>query len=170
MTFQNILIPPVLYSVLAVVVGALVVLLFTSRLTRNTPLLVTIGFVSLVVGAIPALRGDGRTLIAVLGIAAAGAVAMLLLATVELEEPSQRPEIAALVLLGAGGGMAFATAGDLLAAVVALETLSLAGAIMVALGRGMRTLEAAFKLFVISSISFATMLYGVGLIFLATVE
>ena len=39
---------------------------------------------------------------------------MLLLHSVEIEEQSQKPEIAALLLLGSAGGIVFATANDLL--------------------------------------------------------
>ena len=162
------LIPPALISVIILVVGALIVLLFTNRLTRATPLLVTLGFVSLVVSILPALRADSQTMLAVFGVAVAGAIAMLLVGSAELEESTQRPEIAALILLGSAGGVAFATAGDLLSAAIGLETLSLTAAIMVALSRGERPLESAFKYFVLASISFASLIYGLGLILMAT--
>jgi len=137
-------IPPVLISTIILSVGALIVLLFTSALTRNTLALAAVGAATLVVSVIPALRGDGATQAATLVVALAGIVAMLLLYSVEIEEPSQKPEIAALVLLGAAGGIVFATANDLLTAVIGLETLSLTGATLAALSRGTRPLEAAF--------------------------
>jgi NADH-quinone oxidoreductase subunit N len=161
-------IPPVLISTIILSVGALIVLLFTSALTRNTLALAAVGAATLVVSVIPALRGDGATQAATLVVALAGIVAMLLLYSVEIEEPSQKPEIAALVLLGAAGGIVFATANDLLTAVIGLETLSLTGATLAALSRGTRPLEAAFKYFVLAAISAAVLLFGIGLVFIAT--
>ncbi|MDP8922711.1 MAG: hypothetical protein M3O34_07525 [Chloroflexota bacterium] len=164
--------PAALISIVLLVLGALIVLLFTNRLTRDTPLLITLGVVSLVVGGLPAfgaLRADdAHTALAIAGVAAAGAIGMLLVGSAELQDSTQRPEIAALILLGSAGGVAFATAGELLSAVLGLETLSLTAAIMVALSRGERPLEAAFKYFVLAAISFATLVYGVGLVFMAT--
>src|SRR6187402_1692395 len=121
----NLMISPALTSVLILSVGALIVLLFTTPLTRNTVWLATLGTVTLVLAALPSLRADGATLAATLTVAAAGIVGMLLLHSVEIEESSQKPEIAALLLLGSAGGIVFATATDLLSAVIGLETLSL---------------------------------------------
>jgi NADH-quinone oxidoreductase subunit N len=164
----NMMIPPALISVLVLSVGALIVLLFTSAFTRNTLWLATIGTLTLAISAVPSLRADGATLAATLTVVAAGIVGMLLLHSVEIEEPGQKPEIAALLLLGSAGGIAFATAIDLLSAVVGLETLSLSAATMVALSRGVRPLEAAFKYFVLAAISAAVLLFGIGLVFMAT--
>ena len=162
------MIPPALISVIILSVGALIVLLFTTPLTRNTHWLATLGTLTLLVAALPSLRADGATLTATLTVVAAGIVGMLLLHSVEIEEPSQKPEIAALLLLGSAGGIVFATAPDLLSAVIGLETLSLSGATLVALSRGVRPLEAAFKYFVLAAISAAVLLFGVGLVFMAT--
>jgi NADH-quinone oxidoreductase subunit N len=164
----NLMIPPALISVLVLSVGALIVLLFTSAFTRNTLWLATVGTLTLAISAVPSLRADGATLAATLTIVAAGIVGMLLLRSVEIEEPGQKPEITALLLLGSAGGIAFATATDLLSAVIGLETLSLSAATMVALSRGVRPLEAAFKYFVLAAISAAVLLFGIGLVFLAT--
>lgn len=161
-------IAPALISVIILSVGAMVVLLFTTQFARNTLWLATLGTVTLIVAALPSLRGDGATLAASLTVAAAGIVGMLLLHSVEIEDPGQKPEIAALLLLGSAGGIVFATANDLLSAVIGLETLSLSGATMVALSRGVRPLEAAFKYFVLAAISAAVLLFGIGLVFMAT--
>jgi NADH-quinone oxidoreductase subunit N len=159
---------PALVSAIILCTGALIVLLFTAPLTRNAVVLATLGTLTLVLAALPSLQADGATLAATLAVLAAGVVAMLLLVGVEIEEPSQRPEIAALLLLGSAGGIVFATATDLLSAVVGLETLSLTAATLVALSRGTRPLEAAFKYFVLAAISAAVLLFGIGLVFLAT--
>lgn len=159
---------PALISVLVLTVGALVVLLFASPLTRNPTVLTTLGVLTLLVAAAPAFGADGVTLAAVAVVVTAGLVGMLLLAGVEIEEPSQRPEIAVLLLLGTAGGVTFATGTDLLSAALGMETLSLSGATLVALSRGTTPLESAFKYFVLASISFAVMLFGIGLVYLAT--
>jgi NADH-quinone oxidoreductase subunit N len=165
---MTMMIPPALISVIVLSVGALIVLLFTAALTRNTLWLATLGTLTLVLAALPSLRADGATLAATLTVVAAGIVGMLLLHSIEIEEPSQKPEIAALLLLGSAGGIVFATATDLLSAVIGLETLSLSGATLVALSRGARPLEAAFKYFVLAAISAAVLLFGIGLVFMAT--
>jgi len=161
---------PALLSVIILTVGALIILLFTNPLTRNTLMLSTVGTVTLVVAALPSLRAnvDGATMAATFVVVAAGIVAMLLLNSVEIEELSQRPEVAALILLGSAGGIVFATATDLLSAVIGLETLSLSGAVLVALSRGRLPLEASFKYFVLAAISAAVLLFGIGLVFMAT--
>lgn len=165
---MNIALTPALTSTIILSVGALIVLLFTTPLTRNTLVLATLGVVTLLISTIPALRADGATLAVTLVVVAAGLVAMLLLHSVEIEEQSQKPEIAALLLLGAAGGIVFATANDLISAVIGLETLSLTAATLTALGRGTRPLEAAFKYFVLAAISASVLLFGIGLVFIAT--
>lgn len=165
---MSFVIPPALLSVLILVVGALVILCLITRLTSNAALLATIGVVTLLVAAVPAISAEPLTMVAVLAIVLASVVAMLLVPGTELHETTQRPEVAALVLLGASGAIVLATAGDLLSAVVGLETLSLAAAVLVGLSRGVRPVEAAFKYFVLAAISFAVLVYGMGLIFLST--
>jgi NADH-quinone oxidoreductase subunit N len=165
---MNLLIPQALGSVIILSVGALIVLMFTSALTRNTAALATIGTVTLLVAMLPAIGAPGSTVAALLSVLGAGIVAMLLLASVELEVPTQRPEIAVLLILGAAGGVVFATGPDLLSTTVGMETLSLASITLVALTRGMRPLEAAFKYFVLTTISTAVLIFGLGLIFMAT--
>lgn len=171
----NIVISPALQSVIVLTLGALIVLLFTSSLTRNTLVLATLGAVTLVVAALPAVAAalpnisvGGPTLAATLVVVAAGIVGMLLLQSIEIHEESQKPEIAALLLLGSAGGIVFATANDLLSAVIGLETLSLTGATLVALSRGTRPVEAAFKYFVLAAISASVLLFGIGLVYLST--
>lgn len=165
---MNLLLPPALLSVLTLVLGALVILLLAAQLSRAGAYLIAIGLVTVVVAAVPTVAADAITLVSVLGILAATAIAMLLVSGAELQDGTQRPEVAALLLLGASGAIVLATAGEMLSAAIGLETLALSAAILVALGRGERPLEAAFKYFVLGSISFASLIYGLGLIFLAT--
>jgi NADH-quinone oxidoreductase subunit N len=162
------MIPPALQSTIILSVGALIVLLFTTALTRNTLALTAVGAATLVASILPSMRADGATQAATIVVALAGLVAMLLLHSVEIEEQSQKPEIAALLLLGSAGGIVFATANDLLTAVIGLETLSLTGATLAALSRGTRPLEAAFKYFVLAAISASVLLFGIGLVFIST--
>ena len=165
---MNVMLPAALGSVLILSIGALLVLVFTSPLTRSVAGLATVGTVTLLLAMVPAVYADGVTVAALLSVLVAGIVAMLLLASVELEQPMQRPEIAALVLLGSAGGVVFATGSDLLSTTIGMETLSLAGITMIALSRGMQPLEAAFKYFVLTTISTAVLIFGLGLIFMAT--
>jgi NADH-quinone oxidoreductase subunit N len=165
---MNFLLPAALGSVLILTVGALIILVFTTALTRSTAMLATIGTVTLLVGMLPAIGASGGTIAALLSVLLSGVVAMLLLASVELEVPGQRPEIAVLLLLGSAGGVVFATGPDLLSTTVGMETLSLASITVVALTRGTRPLEAAFKYFVLTIISTAVLIFGLGLIYMAT--
>jgi NADH-quinone oxidoreductase subunit N len=162
------IIPPALLAVTILVLGALLILTFTARLTDAPASVTTIGLLAVLVAAVPALGSDAITLVAVLAVLAATAIAMLLVPGAELQDTSQRPEVAALLLLGSAGAIALATAGELLSAALGLETLALSAAVLVALSRGERPLEAAFKYFVLSAISFSALIYGLGLIFLAT--
>ncbi len=161
-------IPPPLGSVLILVLGTLVILLLTGRLSNSPTILATIGVLSLLGAALPAMGGDALTRVSVLGVVAAGLVGMLLVPSAELHNSTQRPEVAALILLGSTGAIVLATAGELLSAALGLETLSLSAAVLVALGRGARPLEAAFRYFVLAAISFAALVYGLGLLLLAT--
>ncbi len=154
------------FSALVLVVGALVILCFTTWLTRNAAALVTLGVATLLLAVLPSSGAPWAILAPVVAVVAAGIVAMLLVPSTELEESSQRPEVAALILLGSAGAIALATSADLLSAIVGLETLSLSAAVLIALGRGERPLEAAFKYFVLAAISVALTVYGLGLLFL----
>src|SRR5437764_13923185 len=115
---MNTLLPPALGSVIIRSVGALIVLVFTSALTRSVAALATVGTVTLLVAMLPAIGAPGGTIAALLSVLTAGVVAMLLLASVELQQPTQRPEIAALLLLGSAGGVVYATGCDLLSTTV----------------------------------------------------
>jgi NADH:ubiquinone oxidoreductase subunit 2 (subunit N) len=88
--------------------------------------------------------------------------------TVELFEPKQKPEAAALLAIGAIGAIVLATAANLLELALGVETLSISGAVLVAIGAGQRPLEAAFKYFVLTAVTFATLLFGMSIIFVGT--
>lgn len=95
-------------------------------------------------------------------------VALLLLRTAELFDARQRPEGAALVLVGGIGAIVLAASDTLLELAIGVELISLAGAALVALGRGRRPLEAGFKYFLLTAVTFATLLFGMALIFVGT--
>jgi NADH-quinone oxidoreductase subunit N len=127
-----------------------------------------LGLLGLALATVPAWSAPGSDGLAVIGTAALAAIALLLLPATELEYADQRLEVGGLLLLGAAGGIALATSSQLLAVILGLETLSLAVAVLCALGRGPRPLEAAFKFFVLAALSLATLVYAAGLFAFAT--
>lgn len=160
--------PPPLVAVAALVLGASIILGFAVPLTERRGLAGAIGVLTAVAALVLGSINNQTTAIAVIGVCALTALALILAPTVELEERSQGPEVVALVLLGAVGAIVLATGTDLLQIAIGLETLGLSAAVLVAIGRGLRPLEAAFKYFVLAAVSLAALLYGVGLIFLGT--
>ena len=110
--------------------------------------------------------GAGRLPLVVAGAIIAGA--MLLLRYAELFDDRQRPESAALILVGGIGAVVLSTGTSLLEIALGVEMISLSGAALVALGQGTRPLEAGFKYFLLTAVTFATLLFGMGLVFVAT--
>jgi NADH-quinone oxidoreductase subunit N len=156
-----------LYLAIGVLVlGAAVLLLLVSRISSMPRAVALVGLPFAVVAALLGLNTPQP--LAVIGLCGVCAVALLLIPVLEPEVPLHRAEAGALLLLAAGGGIAFATSTDLLQAVVGLETLALSAVTLVAIGAGDRSLEAAFKYFVLGAISLAGLLYGVGLVYLGT--
>lgn len=160
---------PGVLSVAVLTLFAAVILVFATRLSSRPGILTGSGILAAVLAALPAIpSADWRELLAVGGVATLAALGMLLLPSLELNDQEQRPEVAALLLLGSAGAIVLATATDLLSLAVGLETLSLSVAVVTALGRGERGLEAAFKYFFLASVSLATLVYGIGLFALGT--
>jgi len=159
---------PSLMAVIVLTFFAVLILAFAGRLTRDTRSVTVLGVSGAVLAGVPALASGSPEMLVVVGVAALAVLAVLLLASLELNDDGQRPEIVALLLLGSAGAMVLATAGDILSLALGLETLSLSVAIMTALGRGQRPLEAAFKYFVLAAVSVAALIYGIGLFALAT--
>ena len=162
------LLPPSLTAVAVLTLVAVVILALAGRLADSPRTVMALGLLGAILAALPAVAARATDLPAVLGVAALAALALLLLPGLEVEDGGQRPEVAALLLLGSAGAIVLATAGDLLSLALGLETLSLAVAVVTALGRGARPLEAAFKYFVLAAVSLAALIYGVGLYVLAT--
>jgi NADH-quinone oxidoreductase subunit N len=160
-------IPPHLMAVIVLVIGALVILACAAPLTQRPGLVSALTFIAAVCAGLVGFS-DPTTRIATLGLAGVAAIVGLLVPTLELELPAQRPESAALVLLGASGGVALAAAGDLLQLAVGLEVLSLSAVVLIGMSAGRAPVEAAFKYFVLATVSLSALLFGLGLVYLAT--
>src|SRR5436190_1272290 len=76
------------------------------------------------------------------------------------------PSLVAVMVLTLFAVVILAFAGRLTGRPGAVVALSVA--VVTALGRGARPLEAAFKYFVLAAVSLATLIYGIGLYVLAT--
>src|SRR5205823_324929 len=159
---------PTYVSIGILVVGAAAILLLVSRLAGQPRAISLIGFLFAVLAGGLGIQGPQPLGLAVAALCAVCAIALLLVPVLEPEVPLHVAEAAALLLLGTGGAIALAGASDLLQAVVGLETLALSAVILVALGIGERSLEAAFKYFVLGAVSVAGLLYGLGLVYLGT--
>jgi NADH-quinone oxidoreductase subunit N len=160
--------PPSLLGVAILTLDAVILLALAGPLTARTGTLTALGLLAVVMAALPALAAGSSDAPAVLAVLGVAGLALLLLPSLELEDETQRVELAALLLLGSAGGIVLATADNLLSLAVGLETLSLSVVIMTALCQGQRPLEAAFKNFVLATVSLAALIYGIGLIALST--
>ncbi len=79
------------------------------------------------------------------------------------------PELHALLLLSATGGVVMASANDLIVLFLGLETLSIAVYVLVAMDlRRIQSQEAGFKYFVLGAFASAFLLYGIAMIYGAT--
>jgi NADH-quinone oxidoreductase subunit N len=159
---------PVLEAIGVLVLGAVVVLLLVGPLSTRPPVASVLSLVFFVVAAVVGLQAGAPVGLAVAALCGVGLIACLLLPVLESEVPAHVAEAAALLLLGTAGAVALASASDLLQVVVGLETLALSAVILVALSAGGLPLEAAFKYFVLGAISLASLLYGIGLVYLST--
>lgn len=149
--------------------GAVVVLLFVRPLSTRPGLAAVLGTLCTTGVAAMALATPGlRGVQAAVPLGVVATIAVWLVPSLELERPEHHAESTALLLLATAGGLALASAQDLLQVVVGLETLALSAVTLVALARADEPLEAAFKYFVLGAVSLAALLYGVGLVYLGT--
>lgn len=156
-------------AAILLVLACLVLLAFAKNLQGSPRLVAAIGLMggaATVACGLQEVAGPLRYAMLVVGVIVA--VAMLLLHTAELFDENQRPESAALLLVGGVGALVLATGRSLLELALGVEMISLAGAALVALGRGERTLEAGFKYFLLTAVTFATFLFGMALVFVGT--
>jgi NADH-quinone oxidoreductase subunit N len=160
---------PWLYRIeITLVVGALVLLLAAPRIDRSRVLPALLGLITVFVAAGSAAMTSAvfqPGIFLALGVLALG---LLLLASAELYDVRQQPEAAALMLLGALGAIVLVTGRNLVELALGVELISLTGAALIALGRGERPLEAAFKYFLLTAVTFAMLLFGMALIFVGT--
>ena len=101
--------------------------------------------------------------------AVAAALTSLLLDQYLRRESLEGPELHALVLLSALGGVVMAMSNDMIVLFLGLETLSIALYVMAAAHRyRLESQEAAIKYFVLGAFSSAFFLYGIALVYGAT--
>ncbi|MFI5266064.1 MAG: NADH-quinone oxidoreductase subunit N [Chloroflexota bacterium] len=155
-------------SIICLVVGALVIVGLAAPLTKRPWVVTAIGLAAAVAAGVLGSQVGGTAALVVYAVSAFVVVALLLAPGLELQIGQQRPEAVALVLLAGTGAIVLATGGDLLQLVIGMETLSLSSALLVALGQGEAAAEAAFKYFVLAAVSLASLVYGLGLIYLST--
>jgi NADH-quinone oxidoreductase subunit N len=159
---------PPLVAIVVLVAGAALVLLLVGVISERPERASLLGILFVAAAVITGIQSPPPLGLAVVALCAVAAIALLLLPSLQAEITVHRSEAAALLLLGTAGAIALAAAADLVWAVVGLETLALSAVTLVALGAGERTLEAAFKYFVLGAISLAGLVYGLGLVYLGT--
>jgi len=116
-----------------------------------------------------ALGIDGFSVFFFFVLAAAVILAALLADAYLRREGLEGPELYALVLLSASGGMVMAAANDLIVLFLGLEILSIAAYILAAMHlRRLQSQEAAVKYFVLGAFSSAFFLYGIALVYGST--
>jgi NADH-quinone oxidoreductase subunit N len=153
---------------IALVLGTLVLLAGAPRIDRSRVIPPLIGLIAAGVAFAFGLQTTGLERFSLLVVPAVVAVGLLLLSSAELFDRRQTPEAAALLLVGGIGAIVLVDGRNLLELALGVEMISLVGAALVALGQGRRPLEAGFKYFVLTAVTFATLLFGMALVFLAT--
>ncbi|MBA2282471.1 MAG: NADH-quinone oxidoreductase subunit N [Actinomycetota bacterium] len=116
-----------------------------------------------------ALGIDGFSVFFMFAMAASVILAALLADGYLRREGLDGPELYALVLLSASGGMVMASANDLIVTFLGLEILSIAAYVLSAMHlRRIQSQEAGIKYFVLGAFSSAFFLYGIALVYGAT--
>ncbi len=150
-------------------VGCTLALLgFAPRLERSALATSLLGLCGALAAVACGLQASGTARFALLVVGGMLAVAMVLLQGAELFDARQRPEASALIVIGGIGALVIVNSATLLEIAIGIEMLSLSSATLVALGRGQRPLEAGFKYFLLSAMTFAMFLFGMALLFLAS--
>lgn len=145
----------------------LALLALAPRLEKSAAATSLLGLLGTLAAAACGLQYDDLGRYGLLVVGGAMAAAFMLLHVAELFDDRQRPEAAALILVGGLGALVILNSKTLLEIAIGVEMLSLSSATLVALGRGPRALEAAFKYFLLSAMTFAMFLFGMALVFLA---
>jgi NADH-quinone oxidoreductase subunit N len=113
-------------------------------------------------------RLDGFSLFMTITICVAVILVAMLSDDYLRDTPNDGPEIYALYLVAALGGIVMASANDLIVLFLGLETLSLALYVLAASNRRAESAEAGIKYFVLGGFSSAFFLYGIALVYGAT--
>ncbi len=154
------------------VAAALLLLAFAHHFERSkTAVSAVVGLAAVAVfvcGQLPGGKDINHAHFALVVVPVVLLVAALLLGTAELFDDAQVPEVGALLIVGALGAVVLGTGKSLLELALGVEMLSLSAAALVGLGRGARPLEGAFKYFILTALTFATLLFGMALMFLGT--
>jgi NADH-quinone oxidoreductase subunit N len=150
------------------VVGCLFLLGLAPRIERSRVIPVLIGIAAAVAAVVIGFEETGLSRLGLVVTGASLVIGMLLLSSAELFERRQTPEAAALLLIGGIGAIVLVDGKNLLELALGVEMISLSGAALVSLGQGQRPLEAGFKYFLLPAVTFATLLFGMSLVFLAT--
>jgi NADH-quinone oxidoreductase subunit N len=153
---------------IALVIGVLLLLIFAPKIDRSRLVPTIIGLVVAGVAFGFGLQDKGLDRYGLLVVPTVMGIGLLLLSSAELFDRRQMPEGAALILVGGIGAIVLVDGHSLLELALGVEMISLVGAALVALGQGRRPLEAGFKYFVLTAVTFATLLFGMALVFLAT--
>jgi NADH-quinone oxidoreductase subunit N len=153
---------------IVLVLGVLVLLAAAPKIDRSRFAPAVIGMVAAVAAFVFGLQDRGLDQYGLIVVPVVIALGLLLLSSAELFDRRQTPEAAALILVGGIGAIVLVDGTSLLEMALGVEMISLVGAALVSLGQGRRPLEAGFKYFVLTAVTFATLLFGMALIFLAT--
>lgn len=153
---------------IVLVVGTLFLLGLAPKIDRSRFKPPLIAFVATIAVFFFGTQATGLDRFALFVVPAVISVGLLLLSSAELFDRRQTPEAAALLLIGGVGAIVLVDGESLLELALGVEMISLVGAALVALGQGRRPLEAGFKYFVLTAVTFATLLFGMALVFLAS--
>ena len=153
---------------IVLVLGVLVLLASAPRIDRSRLAPLMIGLVAAGAAFAFGLQESSLDRYGLIVVPVVMALGLLLLSSAELFDRRQTPEAAALILVGGIGAIVLVDGNSLLEMALGVEMISLVGAALVSLGQGRRPLEAGFKYFVLTAVTFATLLFGMALIFLAT--
>lgn len=153
---------------IALVIGTLLLLGLAPKIDRSRLVPPLIGGITAVVAFVCGLQAAGLDRFGLLVVPVVVLLGQLLLSSAELFDRRQSPEAAALLLVGGVGALVLVDGTSLLEIALGVEMISLVGAALVALGQGRRPLEAGFKYFVLTAVTFATLLFGMALIFFAS--
>jgi NADH-quinone oxidoreductase subunit N len=154
---------PELAAVAIAITGAVICLLFAPLLSAHRGSALAIGLLGCIAAALPALVSDSPKTLEIAGASLLTFVAFLLAPRAALERDQEHVEVAVLLFLALASAVVLATTTNLLSLVISLEGLSLTFVVLAAISAGTATLEAAFKYFILASVSAAFMIYGVGL-------